>query len=468
MGRLVYSCIAPHPPLMVPEVGGRSTEKVQNTIRAMRKVAQRLVDADPQAVVFFTPHGPMFQDAISILTAAKLEGDLGEFGAPQVRFNCTNDLELVDCIIRLSRQRGIPIVSLDDRSARQYQADVRLDHGILVPLYYLKEAGLTVPIVAITMGLLPREDLFAFGVALQEGIKEAGKRVALVASGDLSHRLLPGAPAGYNPKGTEFDEYIKEALEKFDVKAIVQVPENLAESAGECGLRTIIMLLGALDGFQVSSRVYSYEGPYGVGYLVAELIPEQRQGSKKLVERLYEERKNYIAEIRKKESPLVRLARESLENYIRHGRIIEPPTDLSEEMRERAGVFVSIKKHGMLRGCIGTIVPTRENVAEEVIHNAIKAGVEDPRFSPVTLEELPELVYSVDVLKPPEPVSGMEELDPQRYGVIVRSGSKSGLLLPNLEGIDTVEEQVEIAKRKAGIFPGEKFEMERFEVIRHT
>jgi AmmeMemoRadiSam system protein A len=166
--------------------------------------------------------------------------------------------------------------------------------------------------------------------------------------------------------------------------------------------------------------------------------------------------------------PLVQLAKDTIENYVRHGKTIQPPEELTPEMEKRAGAFVSIHKHGMLRGCIGTIEPTQANMAQEVIQNAISAAIHDPRFPPIVPEELADLDIKVDVLGEPEPVESMEELDPRRYGVIVESGRKRGLLLPDLEGVDTVEQQVEIAQRKAWIGPGEPVQLYRFEVVRYT
>jgi AmmeMemoRadiSam system protein A len=168
--------------------------------------------------------------------------------------------------------------------------------------------------------------------------------------------------------------------------------------------------------------------------------------------------------------PLVQLARKTIENYIREGHIIEAPKELTSEMKGQAGTFVSIHKHGMLRGCIGTIEPTKPNVAQEVIQNAISSATRDPRFPPIGPEELADLDIKVDVLGEPEPVDGLEELDPKRYGVIVPRARdwRKGLLLPDLEGVDTVEYQVDIARRKAGIRPGEPVELYRFEVVRYT
>ncbi|MEW6108649.1 MAG: AmmeMemoRadiSam system protein A [Nitrospirota bacterium] len=164
---------------------------------------------------------------------------------------------------------------------------------------------------------------------------------------------------------------------------------------------------------------------------------------------------------------LVKLARLTVEEFIRKRNTISPPETLSPEMAEKAGVFVCIKKHGHLRGCIGTFMPCTENVANETVRNAIAAATQDPRFSPVGEYELNELEYSVDVLSPPEKVKDIGELDPKKYGIIVASGQKKGLLLPDLEGVETVDEQLRIAKQKAGIVPDDKVEIFRFKVQRY-
>jgi len=169
-----------------------------------------------------------------------------------------------------------------------------------------------------------------------------------------------------------------------------------------------------------------------------------------------------------KESAPVALARRSLQYYLENGTMLPVPADVPPEIKGQAGVFVSMKRHGELRGCIGTFQPTQPTIAAEIINNAVAAGTEDPRFWPVETDELPELTISVDVLNPPERVSSTAELDPQKYGIIVRSGRKSGLLLPMLEGVDTVEEQVAITRQKAGIGPDEPIDLYRFTVTRYS
>ncbi len=164
--------------------------------------------------------------------------------------------------------------------------------------------------------------------------------------------------------------------------------------------------------------------------------------------------------------PLVKLARDAVESYVRHGRILNPPQPLTPEMKERAGVFVSLHRHGELRGCIGTFEPLKSNVAQEIIANAISSAAKDPRFLPLETAELDDLEYSVDILTSPEPVSDPDQLDPEKYGVIVESGFRRGLLLPDLEGVGSVEEQIRICRLKAGIARDEEVNLYRFEVRR--
>jgi AmmeMemoRadiSam system protein A len=163
---------------------------------------------------------------------------------------------------------------------------------------------------------------------------------------------------------------------------------------------------------------------------------------------------------------VVELAKRAVEEYIRRGKTLSAPEALSPEMKEKAGVFVCLKIHGQLKGCIGTFLPCHETVADEIIRNAISAATQDPRFSPVEKNDLPSLEYSVDILSPPEKIRSEEDLDPKKYGVIVVKGGMRGLLLPDLEGVDTVEEQIRIAKMKAGMGRDEDAEIYRFEVKR--
>jgi len=244
----------------------------------------------------------------------------------------------------------------------------------------------------------------------------------------------------------------------------------LCERAAECGLRSFQIMAGALDGLAVEAKLLSYEGVTGVGYGVATFAVTGSDESRRFGARFEEMERSRLAEKKASEDPWVKLARLSLETFVKTGKRLERlPYGLPAEMTGRAaGAFVSLHAHGRLRGCIGTTGPTTESVAWEIVQNAVSACARDPRFAPVGIEELDSLEYSVDVLGQPEPITSPDQLDVKKYGVIVSCGSRRGLLLPDLEGVDTVEQQIDIARKKGGISSREKYALERFEVVRHT
>lgn len=464
---VVFAGLAPHPPILIPDVGKDDREQVSLTNQALTKLAGLLVASEPDILILISPHGPVFSDAIAILSESVIEGDFEQFGAPHIKFKEEINMDLGRQIQIISRNHDIMVALIGKEECNQYGISPKLDHGITVPLYYFRKVGLDVPLVPITIGMLPYEDLYKFGFIISEASRKLDKKIAIVASGDLSHRLTPQAPAGYNPHGKEFDEYLISALKKFEVERVLDVDSKLIEKAGECGLRPIVMMLGALDGLDVKSNVISYEGPFGVGYCVASFIPTGLRAPSK-IDTVYQKRAERLQGIQEQEHPLVKLARRTIETQCKDNRRIKAPKVLSPEMEKRAGVFVSIKKHGQLRGCIGTTQPTQANLAEEIIQNAISAAFYDSRFFPIDEDELKDLSISVDVLGEPEGIDCIAKLDPVKYGVIVRQGNKSGLLLPDLDGVDTAEEQVTIAKRKAGIVSDDHVELSRFEVTRYV
>ena len=463
---VVFCAVCPHPPIVVPEVGGTRSKEVSATQEALLKIGRRVKESGADALVIISPHGPVFRDAIAFNWSPRLRGDLGHFGAKGVQFDLSGAPELAVGIAARAEKEGLSVVRLAPETARQYDVDLRLDHGVTVPLYFLRQAGVNLPLVHVAMSMDPVEDLYRFGQAVRDAATALGRKVALLASGDLSHCLTHDAPGGYHPRGKEFDREVARLLAGADFAGYLALDRKLVSHAGECGYRSIAMMLGALEGLDVKAEVLSYECPFGVGYLVAAFTPGAPNPERELAGKLKRKRQGAIAERRDGEHYLVRLARETLESYVRSGHM-HRALDVPPEFQGKAGAFVSIKKHGELRGCIGTVGPTQESIAEEVVANAVSAGTRDPRFYPVQEEELGDLVYSVDVLLPPEPAGGLADLDPKKYGVIVKSGRRQGLLLPNLEGIDTAEEQVSIARQKAGIAPNEPVELDRFEVIRY-
>ncbi|MHB1392371.1 MAG: AmmeMemoRadiSam system protein A [Clostridia bacterium] len=452
MGKIAGAFIFPHPPIMVEEVGKKESEKVRSSIDGAMKASEHIAGMQPDTIVIITPHGTLLKDAMTIASDERLEGSLARFGAAGVKLGFDNDLELADRIIEQADKRKTYCVPMHEDVKKTYGLEPGLDHGAMVPLYFLNKKYKEFKLVHITYSLLSREQHYKLGVAIRDAAAELDRKVVVIGSGDLSHRLTEDATAGYDPRGSEFDEKYIELIKSGEIKELMSMSAELLESAGECGYNSTLVLMGCLDGCSIRGEVLSYEGPFGVGYCIAELHASACDV------------KNSV----KSSDPYVKLAIDTIETYVRTGKQIHVPKDLPAEMLTgRAGVFVSLKKYGELRGCIGTIAPTTISIAMEIIQNAISAGTRDPRFSPVEEDELDELDYSVDVLMEPAPIRSKEELDVKKYGVIVRSGRRSGLLLPNLEGVDTVDYQMDIALQKAGIRSGEAYEMERFEVIRH-
>ena len=269
---LVSASLSPHPPIIIPEVGGEELRAAGRTVTGMKNLAKDIAPTNPETLVFISPHAPFLQDALGWLGGRDLAGSFAAFGAPEVAFRVKSDRDLAASIAAEATGEGVQVVELNTGS---------LDHGVMVPLYYLREAGISADLVVFGISLLPPGQHFRFGQALARAIARSPRRIALIASGDMSHRLHRGAPAGYDPQGQVFDQLILESLTAMDTDRILGIPEVLAERAGECGLRPIIMLLGALSDLKVwgntssrnvpyvESKIYSYEGPFGVGYLVA-------------------------------------------------------------------------------------------------------------------------------------------------------------------------------------------------------
>lgn len=268
MNGIVFGCIAPHPPLLVPAIGRGQESAVQKTGDAMEKVADVLAQQNVDIAIVISPHAETSGDAMGILTAPKSTGDLQKWGDRSAAHSFDNDIELASLIQKEAQAAGIPIRSMGTSS-------YALDHGVMVPLYFLTRSLLQVPIIPVAFSWLPLQTHYIFGKAIKKAAEQRHKRVAIIASGDLSHRLLPHGPYGFEPMGPVFDKRIVDDLSKMDIKDILSMDDELIERAGQCGLRSFVILLGALDGLKVKPTVLSYEGPFGVGYMVATFELEQ-------------------------------------------------------------------------------------------------------------------------------------------------------------------------------------------------
>ena len=459
---IIKAYTLPHPPLAVPNVGrGKESKGIPDTLKAMDAVAVEIAEIAPETIIFITPHNTLYADYFHISPGKTAKGDLGRFGAPEVKFEAEYDEELVREISRVAEYNEIHAGTMGER-------DSNLDHAVTVPMWFINQRYTGYKTVRISQSGMSASEHYMLGLVIATAAEAFDRRTIVIASSDLSHKLQADAPYGYAPEGPEFDKLITEAIKTGDFLALLQIPSSLRERAGECGYNSLTMLAGCFDEFDVETELMSYEGPFGVGYAVASFSPLSKNEEKNILEQYINYTIDEMDKKRSKEDKYQELARSSLEHIVKTGKKLEVPCGLPDEMlNKKAGAFVSIHKSGSLRGCIGTISPTTENIANEIIQNAISAGLSDDRFNPVSESELPYLVYKVDILGETEAISGPEQLDIKRYGVIVTSGNKRGLLLPNLDGIDSVEQQIAIASQKAGIGKGEKIKLERFEVIRH-
>lgn len=459
---MLGAIITPHPPVLLPEVGGGREREIAATDRAMRTAAETVAAWQPDVIIVSSPHTILYRDYFHIAPGDGAVGDMSRFGAPEVRIQASYDTLLREEIIRRAEAEGLHAGTLGQR-------DSELDHGVLIPLYYLRKAGVRCPIVRMGLSGFSPLDHYRLGKCVQDAVNALGRRAVFLASGDLSHKLKADGPYGYAPEGPQFDDAVTRTMASGDFLEFLTIDPALCERAAECGLRSFQMMAGALDGLAVEPQLLSHEGTFGVGYAIA-LFPVTGRNDSRCYEKDYLLAKNDRLATRKaNENPWVKLARRSLETYVKTGqRLISLPEDLPAEMTtQQAGAFVSLHKNGQLRGCIGTIAPTCDNLAWEIVQNAVSACSRDPRFSPVRPDELDELEYSVDVLGAPEPVDSPAALDPKTYGVIVSCGGRRGLLLPDLDGVDSVEAQLSIALQKGGIRENEPYKIERFKVVRH-
>ena len=460
---VVAAIMVPHPPILLPEVGRGEEKKIAASGRAYHRAAEFAARFRPDTIVVSSPHTVMYADYFHVSPGKGAQGDMGQFRAPQLRFRVDYDEDFTAELASLADREGFPAGTLGERKAE-------LDHGTMIPLYYVNQYYTDYRLVRVGLSGLPLADHYRFGQLIQRTAEKLDRRVVFIGSGDLSHKLLEEGPYGFAAEGPAYDERVMDVMGRAAFDELLDFGEDFCEKAAECGHRSFCIMAGALDGKNLETEYLSHEGTFGVGYGICTYRVAGDDPQRLLLKKWEERRRQALEEQRQREDPWVRLARAEVEAWVRGRSRIELPADLPEEMlTERAGVFVSLHKEGRLRGCIGTIEPTRHCVAEEIIENAISASTRDPRFSPVRAEELDALEISVDVLARPEKISSIAELDVKRFGVIVSKGMKRGLLLPNLDGVDTVEQQVSIALRKAGIPERERsYELERFEVVRHV
>lgn len=469
---LLASFLLPHPPLLHEKVGKGQEKEIAETQKAFQYVARKIKDLKPETIVFMSPHTVMYSDYFHISPGQLAYGDFSSFGVkdPETKYSVIYDQLFAMALTKDSQLAGI-------HAGPEGEQNSGLDHGILVPLSEILKEYNDFEVVRMGMSGYPPITHYLMGMIIAKTAKILKRRTVFIASGDLSHRLKKDGPYGFVEEGPIFDREIGRILDEGDFASLLKMDPARIEKAGECGYRSIVTLAGTLNGLDAESRVISYEGTFGVGYMVAEFYPGPPNEKRDFYSSFMNQEEKRMEEVKEGEDPYVALARVALEERVKEGRKIKLEDlkmagnlkfDLPEDISSKSsGVFVTLHMYNELRGCIGTTEGREPSLGEEIISNAISAGLRDPRFEPLTEEELPFLEYSVDILYPAEPIQSLEELDPKIYGVIVEKGHRRGLLLPDIEGVDTASDQVDIALRKAGLSKRENFNMLRFKVERH-
>ena len=458
---IIAAFMVPHPPMIVPDVGRGSEKQVAKTIASYEKVADQIAALKPDTIIISSPHSIMYSDYFHISPGAGAKGSFADFGAPQVKFDIEYDQELVKRLAERAEELRFPAGILGEKHPE-------LDHGTMVPLWFITKKYKDFKLVRTGLSGYDLLKHYEYGMMIKDVVEELGRKVVYVASGDLSHKLQSYGPYGFAKEGPEYDKRIMDVCSAARFGELFDFDETFCEKAAECGHKSFVIMAGALDGRSVEATQYSHEDVTGVGYGICSFIPKGEDAGRHFLEQRLKQVQDELNTKRQKSDAYVKLARASAEYFITNGEVMPMPDWVPDELlNKEAGAFVSVHKFGGLRGCIGTIAATQKNLALEIIYNAVSAVSRDPRFDPVTEDELKYLDINVDVLGDAEPIKSKAELDVKKYGVIVQSGYKRGLLLPDLDGVDTVEQQIDIARRKGGIAPNDKIKLFRFEVVRH-
>lgn len=465
MGKILGCYLMPHPPIIIPEISGGNHFIAFDTFNSCKKISKEIASLAPETIVILSPHGFAPENQLSIIDTFFVNGDFTEYGSPELSMEAEIDYKLTKSIINAASENDFPLFSLNHQNAEVYGKTLSLDHGAMVPLYFLNSHNKKYKLVHITCSNLPKLELYKFGILLDNCIKNSSNNVVVIASGDLSHRLKDNAYYDYNEIGEVFDKTVLNILKNSDVMSLFNMDNDIVQSAAQCALNSLYVMLGCCNKIYLESTCLSYEGPFGIGYAVFSFhkIKDNIDGYLIALEKHNNE---LMRESLTNESIYSKLARDAIKHYISTGNYLENHSDYNDAFfNNKYGVFISLKNDGILRGCVGTLKPKYKNLKEEIIHNSIESALYDPRFMPVDISELNMINISIDIICTLESCS-IDDLCPSKYGVLVKSGEKEGVLLPNIPGIDSSSEQIKIALCKAGIEDNEDFSLFRFETKR--
>lgn len=260
---LVFSAITPHPPMLIPSIGQGALKKLEKTKLALENLEKKLYVAHPDIILIISPHGSYFKDAFTLNSNPQYQTDLKSFGDLATKIKLSGETVLSNLIRESAKKEHLPLTMI---------SEPKLDHSSSIPLFYLAQHLPKIKIIPVGFCDLDWKTHVAFGTLLKDQIAQTNKRVAVIASGDLSHALMTDSPAGYNPAGAEFDNKIQELLASHNLAGMLQMDKEMVESASECGFRSFLILMGILQGMQTTYKSFAYEAPFGIGYLTANFV----------------------------------------------------------------------------------------------------------------------------------------------------------------------------------------------------
>jgi len=432
-----------HAPIVVPEVAGNRARQCSETTRAMADLAARVVAHAPDVLVVVSPRAARHTTRWGICSQTPLQGNFGRFGAAQLGVTLPGAPDAAARLAPLARELRL--------TTRELVGD-ELDDGSLVPLYFLSKAGFRGPTLLLAPPESGNRTEERMGTAIARAADEAGERWVVLASGDMSHRLIPGAPNGFHPLAKEFDRTFKARIDAGDLRGACAIDRDLRTLAAEDVVEACTVAAAAVGYRSQGHHTYSYEGPFGVGYLEALLFEEAAP-----------EHGALAGPGQRPWAMMLQVARDAIAAKIVHDAYRVPV--LPKPWNTVQGVFVTLRsRDGALRGSVGHVEPRFATLAEEIAACAAAAATQDTRFPRVAPNELSSLRIEVSLLSKLEPVTDITTLDPQRYGIVVSSGRARGVLLPGVEGVDTVEEQLRLAAAKGQLPTSRTWVIHRFDV----
>ncbi len=460
----------PHLQVLVPEIGQGKEEKMVKTTDSIKEVANRINEEAPETLLIISSHSDAFEDYFHICKGDGAAVTFEDYGVEGLEIDMKYDLDLIKAISQACTAHGLE-GGTDGEEAET------VDHGTGVPLYFIHPAmKKDYKVVRVSISGLSLLKHYTFGKCIKEAVEKTGRRVTVISSGDMSHRLKEDGPFGYSKDGSVFDTAFCSALQSANFLSLFGFEDEVLDNAIECALRPATIMAGTMDGHFAKAEMVSYEDTYGVGcgvfsYMIEDAEKDVAEPTRQFDVMLMEQIKHQLKENDKNLNEFVRLAKAAVEFYVFNGKemaLDDYKGELSSDLTDkRAGVFVTVKIGKGTRACMGSLSATKDSIAEEIIQAASDACHTDPRFIPIEVEELDALSYQVDVLGDFEPIKGLSKINASKHGLCITLGPKTGIVLPGIDGVKDGQDMLKIAMNNSGIKSGDEYNMYRFNVKRY-